>query len=39
MLDIFSEGMNEKDAAQKWIDANRDKVDAWIAAGKAASSA
>jgi len=39
MLDIFSEGMDEKEAAQKWIDANRDKVDAWIEAGETAVSA
>lgn len=39
MLDIFANGMDEKEAAQKWIDANRDKVDPWIAAGKAAGSA
>ena len=38
MLDIFSNGMDEKEAAQKWIDANRDKVDSWIAAGEAAGS-
>ena len=36
MLDIFAEGMDEREAAQKWIDNNRDRVDAWIAAGKAA---
>ena len=38
MLDIFANGMDEKEAAQKWIDANRDKVDSWIAAGEAAGS-
>ncbi len=38
MLDIFANDMNEKVAAQKWIDANRDKVDSWIAAGEAAGS-
>jgi glycine betaine/proline transport system substrate-binding protein len=31
-LDIES-GMTPEEAAQKWIDANKDKVDAWIAAG------
>jgi len=36
MLDIFANDMGEKEAAQKWIDANRDKVDAWLAAGEAA---
>lgn len=35
MADIFANDMDEKGAAQKWIDANRDKVDSWIAAGKA----
>ena len=29
MMDI-SDGMSEEDAAQKWIDANREKVDQWI---------
>ena len=36
MRDIFAEGMDEREAAQKWIDANRERVDEWIAAGKAA---
>lgn len=36
MMDIFVEDMDEKAAAQKWIDANRDRVDTWIAAGEAA---
>ena len=31
-LDIEN-GMTPKEAAQKWIDANKDKVDAWLAAG------
>ena len=31
-LDIES-GMTPEEAAQKWIDANKDKVDAWLAAG------
>ena len=31
-LDIES-GMTPEAAAQKWIDANKDKVDAWLAAG------
>ena len=31
-LDIES-GMTTEEAAQKWIDANKDKVDAWLAAG------
>lgn len=31
-LDIES-GMSPDEAAQKWIDANKDKVDAWLAAG------
>lgn len=29
MTDI-ADGMSEEEAAQKWIDANRDKVDAWL---------
>jgi len=29
MADIAG-GMDEVDAAQKWIDANRDKVDEWL---------
>ena len=39
MLDIFANGIDEKEAAQKWIDANRDKVDSWIALGEAVGSA
>ncbi len=31
-LDIEN-GMTPEEAAQKWIDANKDKVDAWLAAG------
>ena len=36
MYDIFVEKMNEEEAAQKWIDANRDRVDEWIDIGKEA---
>ena len=39
MLDINSKNMDERDAAQKWIDAHREKVDSWISAGKAAADA
>ncbi len=39
MLDINSKNMDERDAAQKWIDAPREKVDSWISAGKAAADA
>ena len=31
-LDIEN-GATPEEAAQKWIDANKDKVDAWLAAG------
>jgi glycine betaine/proline transport system substrate-binding protein len=29
MTDIAG-GMSEEEAAQKWVDANRDKVQAWL---------
>lgn len=30
MMDIAQNGMGEKEAAQKWIENNRDKVDRWL---------
>ena len=28
--DIAQNGMSPDDAAKKWVDANKDKVDAWL---------